>query len=694
MEGLDNNVITGGDTVTEWNKLAPENKDSEGVVDVQNAETVQNPEAERARSRRIGKKVLENIHYQDKEEAQRAYERARNNPEYKFSGEDSPAARRIDALLSEIEGRSGAENIELGKKSMERSIDDLTSGFSKLVSEKLTSQLTDWSDYFSDESCELPTWFKMWAWQGMTKLGGYNTSKKCYNKRSKETIQTFPPLDKEALGETRELLEEYYGDGQVDFSTMRGLDEESVKKCNFNNLYSYFVNKHIVPTPEYGEAINGGWKTYELGSEKEVARAANGTGWCIVSSSKAKEYLERSDGSFTFLHLQNPFTGENDYHACASIRMEDGKVAEISGRKSGSGQMLEDSLVETVEAKVLSMPGGEEYRQAFEDRKELIRLARKADELTKEELEFLYEVHRPMAKLEMHSVTNDHVVELRARYDIETAISKGVDRDDLIRAIIHGNKDESVNEENVLQNLDGLLRVGADHTEILSAMSPVCAMDNFDRLTKRNVDAEKIVERMGGAVVAGHLEKLFDSGVSAKLLLGTMDRPEIKDHIGTLLDHGADADEIKRKIWPEDIVNNADVFRAHKIEVNVDDELSGMSATEIMRSYGALKESGVNCSAEQVASKLDPERIWDAGYQMDVREFLGRSDVDPLEFANAVGPENMEYISHIVTGALNNNLKGNLKKARDGADEATQARIDALKAKIISLGGTPTDTWY
>lgn len=649
-----------------------------------NAENIKSPEEQGERNLRIGKLVLGAISYHDshKKVVDKSYERVKEG--YKFERGQSPASRRVEAFLVDIERMPDDERAEYMNRSMEESIGGLTAGLSEVVQTPLKEQLKDWRDYLCGEDNEYPTWFKLWAWEGMTKLGKYDGNTKLYSKRSKNTIASFPPLDKGALAETYKTLESYHnGERGGDNDE---LDQKYIASANFNALYSHFVNKHIVPTPEYGEAIHGGWVEYRPGDEERVADAVNGTSWCIVAPSKAREYLGRNDSSFHLLHLQNPETGELDRHACASIRMEDGKVAEISGRKPGSGQMLEDSLVETVEAKVLTMPGGEAKRQAFLDRKELIRLSRKEDPLTKEELEFVYEVNRNIEKLELHAVLDDHVVALKAKYDIETAISLGVDKDKLVESILDGNNDRSINEENIIQNLDGLLKVGVPHSEVLSRLAPASVWNNIDRLDEGGVGIGTIAGYMGSKFIAVHVKDLVERGLDANQAMG-MIMPGDLD-AGVLLENGADAEMLLARLRPEKVLRNLEEFRQHGVEIDVETTLDKMSAISKLENYDTIKEVSPNYDIYGAVKELDEDEIWRNTYYLrGVGDFVGRPDIDPIRFTDAASEGIMEFAGRFVVAKMKDDLRAAKRMVRyTSGGMVDEEDMKACKARLAWAG--------
>ena len=301
--------------------------------------------------------------------------------------------------------------------------------------------LQAWTSYLAHETCPYPTWFKVYAFDGMSRMATFDSDKKQFRKRDKGTVAPFPHLDAAVLGKTYDAIADFYDLKQEDFidqeegseaSETRDLQLEAlVKSGNFNKLYSKFLleKRVILKTPERSEYIHGAWKEYLPGDEEALANAADGTPWCIASPTVGRNYLETggygnsdiahnedSKAKFILFHLQDPETGRLAENACASIRLgTDGQVAEISGLNEG--QALEDALVPEVEAKVKTLPGGEKYLRAFADKQRLIALDRKMQageyDFTQEDLDFIFEQGRKIETLDTYNASDPRVSELR-----------------------------------------------------------------------------------------------------------------------------------------------------------------------------------------------------------------------------------------------------------------------------------------
>jgi hypothetical protein len=254
-----------------------------------------------------------------------------------------------------------------------------------------------WTKYLAETGDQYPDWFKIYAWHGMSGLGVFDKKKGRFAKRTDGTVAPFPTLNSAALAKVYDLVS----------------SGNKLEKSDFNTLYSRCLLdiKAVMKTPENPEEVMGEWREYTPDMIDELAAASEGTPWCVAGKEAARGYLGKPDAKFCLFHLQDPETGVVSPTAAASIRMENGRVAEISGLKTaeeGSNQALEDGVVPAVMKKVMTLPGGEKYLEAFEDKKRLITLDRMIREdpraeLSDEEISFIYELNRPIVYLDTYS---------------------------------------------------------------------------------------------------------------------------------------------------------------------------------------------------------------------------------------------------------------------------------------------------
>ena len=538
--------------------------------------------------------------------------------------------------------------------------------------------LEKWANYLGDESAPYPLWFKIYAWDGMTKMGVYDMDKKKYGTRNKTTVAPYPDPDGEILSGVLDVVNLYYGNNEKQLYTKEGERniklEQLVQSGNFPKIFNA-IQQDIAPIvmpPENTEDVHGEWIEYRPGEEDDIARAARGTKWCIASSSVGRYYLEHGTygnyddddeyddedddygydddddeydnedddygndddeydnedddddiknkklkSRFILFHLKDPSTGKLSRNAVASIRLSlDGDVAEISGLKEG--QALNDSLVPIVEEKVKSLPGGEDFLPKFADKNKLIALDRKmekSEDLTKEELEFLYEIHRPIQTLDTYNSYDPRVNELKRKYGIAYALDAGLSVNQLVsrlRAyaiarnldtlISHGaniNINQLVSRldsDDIVDNLGTLLSHGVDINQLVSELSPYYIVKNLDTLISHgaNIDINHPVSELHPYDIARNLGTLISHGANIDInhLVSELHPYDIANNLDTLLSHGADINQLVSKLHRYDIADNLDTLLSHGADIN--QLVSRLDSSDIARNKNILRRHGAD----------------------------------------------------------------------------------------------------
>ena len=516
--------------------------------------------------------------------------------------------------------RDNGQGRELSRGEKENLAEDLI--------EKQRESINTWSNYLGDKDCPYPLWFKIYAFDGVSKMGLINKETKEFEKRDKSTVASFPILNPEVLAKVYRNINEFYGVDREDWLAQHPDDEKLVslvKSGNFPKLYAkeLFETKTIIKTPEKPEDIEGDWFTYQLGDENELAKAAEGTGWCIADPNVAHNYLEygnyghsrkeeadeesSSKAKFIIFKLKTPNSPDGySTNGVASIRLDpDGKVTEVSGLNEG--QAIEDSLITTVKEKVLSLPGGKEFLQKFEDKQTLIKLDHKlqnGEDLTKEELSFLYELDRPIATLDTYNSKDPRITELRKKYDLEYAFEKGVDVNKMVASL--GSYD-------LMQNLDTFIKHDVNINIIVSNLEPKDVARNLDTLLKHGADIDNIVSNMTLIGIAGKLDTLLDHGVNINIneLVSDLGSYETTFYLDTLLKHGADidVDELVSDLESYEITQNLDTLLKHGADMDV--ILSGMKPNQIAHNLDTLLKHGAEIDMDELVSSLDVDDLPD-----------------------------------------------------------------------------------
>ena len=490
--------------------------------------------------------------------------------------------------------RDNGQGRELSRGEKETLAEDLI--------EKQRESINTWSNYLGDKDCPYPLWFKIYAFDGVSKMGLINKETKEFEKRDKSTVASFPTLNPEVLAKVYRNINEFYGVDKEDWLAQHPDDEKLVslvKSGNFPKLYAkeLFETKTIIKTPEKPEDIEGDWFTYQLGDEDELSKAAEGTGWCIADPNVAHNYLEygnyghsrneeadeesNSKAKFIIFKLKAPNSPDGySTNSVASIRLDpDGMVTEVSGLNEG--QAIEDSLIPTVKEKVLSLPGGKEFLQKFEDKQTLIKLDHKlqnGEDLTKEELSFLYELDRPIATLDTYNNQDPRIKELKEKYGIEYVLEKGIDANKLV---------SNLDPYDVVHNLDTLLKHGADIDNIVSNLDPQSISYNLDILLEHGAD------------------------IDVNKLVSNLARYAIVDNLDTLLEYGADIDvnKLVSNLDPEYIAYALNTLLRNGADINVNELVSNIGSGHIAFYLDDLLRNGADIN--NVIKKMDKEDIED-----------------------------------------------------------------------------------
>ena len=486
-----------------------------------------------------------------------------------------------------------------------------------------------------------------------------------YNRRDNTTALSFPKLNAEILAKVYRQINDFYGVDKENWLAQHSDDEKLVslvKSANFPKLYAKELvdTKVILKTPERTEDVHGDWFEYKLGDEEEIASLAEGTRWCVVDPNVAHNYLtygqysnpeedddydqdyeddddwedgeeydeedddyddddqaetyeddgikvENPEAKFIIFRLEDPNSpGVFASNGSASIRLDpDGMVAEVSGL--GEGQAIEDALIPIVKEKTLSLPGGEKYLQKFDDKQTLIRLDKKMEkgqDLTKEELSFLYEIDRPIATLDTYNSKDPRITELKEKYGIEYALEKGIDVNELV---------PSLNPDDIVKNLDYLLEQGANINvdELASNLDSVRIAKNLDSLLKHGADinVDELVSSLDPDDIADNLEPLLKNGANVNNIINNMAYYDIIANLDYLLKHGADINNIVNHMHPEDIEKRLDYLLEHGAEIDVNKLVSDLDFLRITDNLDTLLRNGAD--VDNVIKRLDKKGIKD-----------------------------------------------------------------------------------
>jgi len=299
------------------------------------------------------------------------------------------------------------------------------------------ASLEQWLDYFSlPDSNYIPKEIKYWIFRNVAnlkelvkietqKLDGTKEERIEFPKRSKGTVSPFPDLNQEALSYIIDAIVKKLKDQQIEFGyDIQPQEQEEFRKFlnkeDFAKLYAW-ANEHMSPIPKHLLPITEGqWVKYSQGSDpKQLVETirGRGTGWCTAGENTAKTQLETGD-FYVYYSLDDD--GEPTMPRIA-IRMEgSNKIAE-NPRGIAYKQNLDPYMGPVLENKLQEFGQiGEKYEKQSHDMKKMTEIENKTkanQELTKEELVFLYEIDE---KIEGFGYERDpRIQEIRSQRNIK-----------------------------------------------------------------------------------------------------------------------------------------------------------------------------------------------------------------------------------------------------------------------------------
>jgi hypothetical protein len=391
-----------------------------------------------------------------------------------------------------------------------------------------------WANYLKNSGDQYPTWFKYYAWDGLSRMGRFNPTKGMYYRRDLETVAPYPRLNPATLAKV-------YG---------RIINEDLASSTSFNQLYSDFLRgeQQILPVPEDANDVRGIWREFRgEWMAKELSEASQITPWCIASDVTAQHYLE-SGSEFYLFHLQDPATNEIGTSAVASIRVKEGRVVEISGLRGNGAQILDTSLIPVVEEMTIELGSGEELiaklylrQEAAKFAKEFAEKLNRGDKLTTEELRMVY--FNESSKVDINDADNFEDLCNAAEGYLQDANTL----DDL--KVIYGVSDFSevvsslAGESEVGILVDMLNKpVGVSRLEIAEALIAHCYQDDVVRSLSAFKE-EGVIDDVARLV--------FDSGYTlfSKAQMALISDPALRKQIATAaIDSGIGVTQTKEVI--------------------------------------------------------------------------------------------------------------------------------------------------
>lgn len=299
--------------------------------------------------------------------------------------------------------------------------------------------LDNWIDYLCSDDALYPMWFKSYAFQGMIRLGKYDKESKSFKRRTSTTVEPYLDLNREILAQIYDTLSKEIGENEPTEEQANALKNGE----SFSKIYAYYLRKQDFKI--HDEETEGIWIKYDQGSDsKKLCDSLQGknTGWCTAGYKTAESQL--SSGDFYVYYTKDE---NNEYtNPRIAIRMnENSEIAEVRG--VGKEQNLEGSMNDIADKKLEEFPDKEEYKKKVNDMKRLTEIeqkAKKGEELTKEELIFLYEIN---GKIKGFGYTEDpRIKEIIEKRNIKSDLSfiYSIGENNIATSLSEFNKDTVV----------------------------------------------------------------------------------------------------------------------------------------------------------------------------------------------------------------------------------------------------------
>ena len=498
-----------------------------------------------------------------------------------------------------------------GLPSVEYTESEMNKDYERLRQDQVDS-INSWTEYLGNKEVSFPTWFKIYAFNSVIKMGRYNQLDGKYENRDKSTIAPYPKVSPAALALTLDAVNDFFGQDKEKWFTEHTDDDQLnaiVKSGNFGKIYTHFFKETYkpIPTPERTEDIKGEWFDFYPGQETELAEAAQGTPWCIASEHQGAYYLKtnlniaNNKARFRLFKLENESSVDGmSKTACASIRFNtEGKVDEISSLKNGDRQTIEDSLIPIVEQEVLKYPLNPEkhFKEKFRDKKELIRLqdkAKKGEEITLDEYAFLYEKNREIFTLDTYKGPDLKIAELRNIYNLSRLL-QGEDKDAIDQDLLIQKLEcvlEKTSSNDIVANFDTLLEKGFDINTILNKMDSHGISCHIDTFLEKGIDINTIFNKLNSHDVSQNLNTLLENGIDINTIFNKLDSYNISRTLDALLENGIGINTIFNKLDSYDITKNLTTLLENGIDVNV--IFDKLDSYDITKNLDTFLEKGIN----------------------------------------------------------------------------------------------------
>lgn len=405
--------------------------------------------------------------------------------------------------------------------------------------------LRPWAKHVGE--AEYPMWFKVYALEGLARLGSFHSygegAEKSFkfDRRRKDSFATFPRYNPEALQIVYGRLVAHHNGPPAPES------EKSFYNGSFNHLYAQALRKNsvVVELPATPEDVQGEWihygdyLRYDKADKQKLMEAA-ADNWCIAGGTYAKNYL-RNGSEFFLFHLKNPDTHQLSSTAAVAIRMvyswdDDAPIVEeVSGADNGPDQDIHAVLQPMANDALLGLAGGTEYLEDMKISTQLSVMDRKwqgGEAFTLAELELIYEVRSTLGgwadeDVRLHDFRQDsaeHQRALAAKYGdaaeymvlraneindrIPEMLERGIDMNLVVRKIA---------TQKLIEYAPALLNSGVVPETLIGLMSTHSQYELVPALHEYGYDCAELINAMPANERAHHLESFRKAGIAVDL---------------------------------------------------------------------------------------------------------------------------------------------------------------------------------
>lgn len=308
------------------------------------------------------------------------------------------------------------------------------------------SSLDKWLNHLSSDDCRYPFWLKYVTLKSIIRMGDFDFDKKSFTKRehNRPTYKPFPDLNEEALNKVLSSIKNNFP------KTEDGKWNEIIKTKDFSKMYGYALD-NVLRFREQNEEIEeiSKWKEYpQIETEEELEKRKKelqedvkdkGSGWCFATNDfDAEHYLKNSNQLIGFTRNKK---GELIPRLGISyITNDKGEKIITEARGVANGQNVEPGMEEEMEEKMKEFVNAEDYKKRTEDMKKLKSIHEKCfkkerkdkkriliyqdnAKLTKEELEFIYEINEPIQGFWVRNEKDRRIKEILSQRKVQEDVA-------------------------------------------------------------------------------------------------------------------------------------------------------------------------------------------------------------------------------------------------------------------------------